>query len=114
MSISGKVCIMLGLDQTTVDEATVAKINTIIEGVSDRLKNLLGGVEEIPNGLTSIVVDVSVARFNRIGSEGSSSHSVEGESLSWSADGDFEPYMDEIKAWLDAQEKAEIGRIRFI
>ena len=109
-----KVLILLGFDVESIDANTLAKVHTIVDGVSDRLKNLIGGADEVPPQLSSIVVDISVARFNRIGSEGSNSHSVEGESYSWSPDGDFEPYMAEIKAWLDAQENTEIGRILFM
>lgn len=40
-------------------------------------------------------------RFNRIGSEGTASHSVEGESLTFS-DSDFDAYMAEIQNFKDS------------
>jgi hypothetical protein len=52
-------------------------------------------------------------RFNRIGSEGYSSHSVEGESVSIS-DNDFAGFMPEIQAWLDMQKESSRGKVRFI
>ena len=52
-------------------------------------------------------------RFNRIGSEGFSSHSVEGESLSFSDD-DFAGYREDIQTYLDSQKEAKKGRVRFL
>ena len=68
-----------------------------------RLKFLLGGLDP-PDEMDYIVLDVSIIRYNRLGSEGLSSHSVEGESLSWS-DNDFSGYMDDINAYLDERNK---------
>lgn len=89
-------------------------LNQIISDSSDRLKNLLGGVEAVPDALEYIVLGVSTARFNQIGSEGTSTHTVDGESMTWSEDL-FEPYMDDINAYLEANE-ADSGRgvIRFL
>ena len=89
------------------------KIEVIKQMTEDRLKVLLGGAEYVPEELAYIVTEVSVARFNRIGSEGLSSHAVEGETMQWS-DGDFSPYRDDIDAYLDAQDETRIGRVRFL
>ena len=53
--------------------------------------------------LSYIITEIAVVRYNRIGSEGLSSHSVEGESQSWS-DTDFAPYQEEIDAYKAAQQ----------
>lgn len=89
-------------------------LNQILSDTSDRLKNLLGGVGEVPYALQYIVLGVSTARFNQIGSEGASAHSVDGESMTWSEDL-FAPYMDDINTYLEANE-ADLGRgvIRFL
>lgn len=85
-------------------------IRTLLEGTSDdqqvaikalteaRLKLKLGGVDYIPSELEYIVTEVSVARFNRIGSEGLASHNVGDETMSWSDD-DFAPYESDILAY---------------
>lgn len=104
------VKLLLGLaDDTTADEV----LKYIISATESRLKLYLGGAEEIPEELGYIVSDVAVTRYNRIGSEGLSSHSVDGESLTYS-DNDFSAYMADIEAYLDSQEQAKRGRIRFI
>lgn len=107
-----KILILLGLDSPT--QAMSDKIETIMELTEQRLGFLLGQTV-IPEELSYIVVEVTIARFNRIGSEGVSSHTVQGESLTWSDD-DFKPYMDDIQGWLNAQEDVNTtrGRIKFI
>ena len=107
-----KILALLGLEEA--DETTQSKIETIIELTSARLLNRLGGVETVPEALEFIIVEVSVVRFNRIGSEGVSSHSVEGESMAWNQDSDFDPFADDIEAWLDEQEGVKRGRLRFL
>lgn len=108
-TVQDQVCTLLGIQGTAVDD----KIEIIIDSVANRLKNLLGGVSIIPQQLMYIVTEVSVIRFNRIGSEGMSSHSVEGESISFS-DNDFAGFMDEIEAYLDEQKGTKRGRVRFL
>lgn len=107
-----KILILLGLDSPT--EAMTDKIETIMELTEQRLGLLLGQTV-IPDELSYIVVEVTISRFNRIGSEGVSSHTVQGESLTWSDD-DFKPYLDDIQEWLNAQEDVNTtrGRIKFI
>ena len=100
---------LLGLaDDSSRDDL----LNTIINLTTARLSLLLGGIEP-PDTLDHIVIEVSVARFNRIGSEGLSSHSVEGESLSFT-ENDFDPFLNEIQAFLDSQKANTRGRGRFI
>lgn len=97
------------VNESTVDE----RLKAITALVESRLCNKLGGLDEVPEELAYIVDEVSIARFNRIGSEGLASHSIEGESMTWSDD-DFAPYQDEITEWLMRQEGSTKGRVRFI
>lgn len=99
---------LLGINDDKQDDVLLL----IISGTKKRLKALLGGVEP-PDELSYIVLDVSVIRFNRIGSEGLASHTVEGESQSWDSD-DFSCYKQDIQTWLDAQKEAKRGRVRFL
>ena len=72
---------------------------TIIEqvkallGIEDNLRdNLLSVIQGlIPEKLNYIIVEVMVKRFNKLGSEGLSSQSVEGLSMSFDLD-DFAVY----------------------
>ncbi|MDO4170305.1 MAG: phage head-tail connector protein [Lachnospiraceae bacterium] len=101
---------LLGITES--DPETDKKLMWILESSKARLKLLLGGIEP-PEELNHIIIEVSVIRFNRIGSEGLTSHTVEGESQTWN-DGDFSGFEDEIESFLDAQTETKKGRVRFL
>lgn len=101
---------MLGLSR--FDNDLDDKLELIIANTKARLKLLLGGIEP-PESMNHIILEVAIIRFNRIGSEGMTSHSVEGESYSFT-DGDFNGYSDEIQSFLDAQKDSTRGKVRFI
>lgn len=102
--------LMLGIDVNDSDQDK--KLNLIIANTTSRLKLLLGGIEP-PEDLQHIILEVAIIRFNRIGSEGMASHSVEGESQNYSED-DFAPFADEIQAYLDSQKESTRGKVRFL
>lgn len=110
---------LLGLiDSDEPDEAEELRderIAVIVDNTTRRLKTLLGGLSVTPDELEYIVVEVAVKRFNRIGSEGVSSHGVEGETMSWS-DNDFDEFKDDIAAWRDTQapDVTTKGKLRFL
>lgn len=106
MAVIDDVKALLGIE----DEDS--KLNVIITLTENRLKTLIGQTE-VPSELEYIVTEVSIARFNRIGSEGLSGHTVEGEALTFK-DNDFDQYADDIQTWRDAQSDQDIGRIRFL
>lgn len=102
--------LMLGIDAE--DISLDSKLKLIVSTVRARLQMLLGNVEP-PESMDHIVMEVAIIRFNRIGSEGVSSHSVEGESLQY-GENDFAAYMDEINAFLETQNESSRGRLRFL
>lgn len=106
MAVIDDVKALLGIE----DEDN--KLKVIITLTENRLKALLGQ-KEVPSELEYIVTEVSIARFNRIGLEGLSGHTVEGEALTFK-DNDFDQYADDIQTWRDAQSDQDIGRIRFL
>lgn len=83
----------------------------IIRLTTNRLKTLLD-VEEVPTELEYIVTEVSIVRYNKIGSEGVTSHSVEGETMSFS-DNDFKGYLDDIEAWKNKKNEVK-GVVKFL
>lgn len=105
-----KLKVLLGIDDdvTSQDE----KLELILESVQARLKNLLGGLD-IPDSMEYIVIEVAINRFNRIGSENMSSHSVSGETITF-VENDFEPYMDEIQAYINSQKDISVGKVVFL
>lgn len=103
-----KVMLGIAAEETGLDE----KLKLIINLVTARLQLLLGGIEP-PESMEHIIVEVAIMRFNRIGSEGMTSHSVEGESNTFT-DNDFSGFADEIQAFLDTQQGNKRGKVRFL
>lgn len=95
-----------------VDEVRDAKLELLLSFAQKQLQVRLGGIEP-PTELGYIVIEVAVKRFNRIGSEGFDSHTVEGESITLN-DKDFDSFENDIQAWLDAQKGSTRGKVRFL
>ncbi len=102
--------LLLGFSEDETDQD--ALLMKIISMATARLQLLLGGIEP-PEEMDHIILDVAVIRFNRIGSEGMASHSVEGESLQFVED-DFAQFKDEIQDWLSRQKESTKGKLRFL
>lgn len=86
------------------------QIRDIVSDAESRLRVMIGAA--VPEELAYIVTAVSVKMFNRIGSEGTASHTVEGETMSWSED-PFEEFRDDIEAWRSANSTGR-AHVRFI
>lgn len=93
--------IMLGIEENDADANDL--IELIVKLTTQRLKNKLGGVD-VPSELDYIVFEVSVMRYNRIGSEGMSAQTIEGKSETFK-DSDFDEFKGDIADWLDRQDK---------
>lgn len=95
MATLDDVKLLLGVDDDTQDN----KLNLIITMSERGLLSRLNGRVAIPEELSHIVTEVSVRRFNKIGSEGMASESIEGHSATYN-DSLFAPYEDEISRFL--------------
>lgn len=93
--------VLVLLEMENHENPPIEKLKVIIKLVMRRLCSLLK-TTEIPEELIYIAVEVSVIRFNKIGSEGMSVHNVEGESISY-ADDDFRGFKEDIQRFLDSQ-----------
>ncbi|MBO0449353.1 phage head-tail connector protein [Enterococcus sp. MJM12] len=89
------------------------KLEVVERRTKSRLASILG-VSEVPASFETIVYEVTVKRFNRIGNEGMQSYSQEGLSMAF-PESDFAEYQGEIDDWLNAQkdEEGEVKRGRF-
>lgn len=100
---------LLGIEDGLQD----AVLEIIIENVSSHLKILLG--KDIPNELQFIVTEISIRRFNRLGTEGMKSESVEGHNITfYDLKDEFTPYLDIIAEYKDPPEKPGRGKVLFI
>lgn len=103
--------LLLGL-YDVYNEEIERKLRLILNETTQRLKILLGGMDP-PEEMNYIIVGVAVKRYNRIGSEGTTSHQIEGETRSFVED-DFAEYKEDIRTFLDNQQNAQKGRMMFI
>lgn len=105
---------LLSLSDTD-DAALLSRVSSIVSGVVSALSLRLGG-RAVPEVLGYVVRDVSLARYNRLGSEGVSSHGVEGETMQWNRGDDFAPYAADIAAWgaLADEPAGAGGVVRFL
>lgn len=96
----------------TIDE----KLEVIERRTNERMKTLLN-TKEVPKEFETVVYEVSLKRFNRIGQEGMQSYSQEGLSMAF-PDSDFSEYQNEIDEFKrkDQEElyKPKRGRFKFI
>ena len=92
-----EVRLLLGLTDNLQDKA----LETIMTMVTQRLLNrLYGAPKGVPAELSYIVTEVTIARFNRLGSEHLKSDSDEGHTMTWYDNDDmFLPFHAEIERW---------------
>lgn len=102
--------LMLGIEEN--DTGADKRLNLILKTTRQQLRAKLGGIDA-PESLDYIILEVSIKRFNRIGSEGLSSHTVEGETLSF-VDDDFNSFSDDIQTFLNSQKETAKGKVRFL
>ena len=72
-------------------------VNEIIELTKEKILNYINE-DELPRELEFILVELSIQRYNRIGSEGIASESVDGKSVSY--EDDFEAYKPHLNFYM--------------
>ena len=92
------------------------QVEAIYNAIAERLLIRLDETE-IPLSLEYVVDEATIRRFNRIGSEGMKSESVEGHSVTYLDEDELAPYESAIVAYLEAQEpddKRKPGVVYFL
>lgn len=107
-----KIKTLLGISDALQDTV----INQIVEDVTSHLSILLG--KEVPLELEFIIREISIRRFQRLGSEGMKSELVEGHRVDfYDLDKEFDPYMTVIENYKKPDlppEEPKRGRVMFI
>lgn len=113
LKIKDKVIkLIFGNEEPLQEELLDTIIDLISSQVLLKIKTRLPEIETIPKELEYVVVELSVQRFNRIGSEGMTQETVEGHSAAY--DYDNKSLMDAIDEWIDGQIFNDVARIRFL
>lgn len=100
---------LLGITDTLQDEL----LSILISNVSNHLIVMLG--KDIPADLEFIVEEITVRRFNRLGTEGMKTESVEGHSVTfYELTDEFVPYQSIIDANKDDSGNSQRGSVMFI
>lgn len=111
MAVLDDVKVLLDIPETEKD--LDKKLELIIKNAGRQvLSYLSAGITEVPSSLEYIVTEMAVARFNRIGNEGMSAYSQEGESITYGDD--ISPYLPAIQAWNEQKKESSKGRMRFL
>ena len=79
------------------------QVEAIYSKIAERLLHRIKETE-IPLELEYIVEEATIRRFNRIGSEGMKSESVEGHSVTYDMSDVLDPYESAIQDYLDSLE----------
>lgn len=102
-----KIKTLLDITDNLQDEV----LNVIIENVEGHLTYLLG--KDVPLNLHFVIVEISVMRFNRLGSEGMKSELLEGHRTDFhDPKEDFQPYLSIINK--EVENEPVIGKVMFL
>lgn len=112
--VKPEIKILLGIE----DELQDPLLDILINNVSSHLYLVLRGIDKeikgVPSELYFMIVDITVRRFNRVGSEGMKSESVEGHKIDfYDLDQEFDSYMYLLKGYApDEKAKQFMGKVR--
>ena len=107
---------MLSIIKTYLDTTDTLQDPLLIQIISDVSRRVINYVsaDVLPTELEWIVQELSIIRFNKIGSEGLISEGEEGKSLTFK-DNEFNDYIPELDKYLESQSQpASRGKARFI
>ncbi|GAB2022422.1 hypothetical protein RyT2_14960 [Pseudolactococcus yaeyamensis] len=108
MALIDDLKLMLDLTDSELDD----KLNLIIKQSEKKVLARLPNIQDVPDDLAYIVLELSIVRFNRIGNEGMTNYSQEGETITYSAD--ISDYEGDIQSWLLKQADNKKGVVRFL
>lgn len=103
-----KIKLLLGIDDLVKDNL----LEQLILMNSNKILTYLGiEITTIPVSLEFIVIELTIKQYNKLGSEGLSSESIEGISYSYSDSiNELEPYMTYIEKYMNISS----GKFRFL
>ncbi len=101
------------------DDLQDSVLDIIVENVTShllgKLKRVDKSIKEVPKELDYIIEEIAIRRYNRIGTEGMKSESVEGHKVDfYELDKDFTPYEEIIIDYEDEPTEPKRGKVMFI
>ncbi|MBN6206381.1 phage head-tail connector protein [Ralstonia pickettii] len=106
---------VLGIQDNLQDPVLDVLIKNVRDLLLGKLRIVNKSITEIPKELEYIIEEVTLRRFNRIGSEGMKSESVEGHKIDfYDLDKELDPYLDIIDDYAEDDEpKSKRGKVLF-
>lgn len=102
-------------------EPSLAQTKLIDAAISVSEQALLSylpvATKTVPEKLSWVLVELAIKRYNRVGSEGMKSESIEGHSVNFNDKADIEEFKGYIDHYLDSLEDAlgtSRGKVRFL
>lgn len=83
-------------------ESNSKRIGRYIDNSIKAVNNYVGA-DQLPEALTFIVENMTLAKFNKVGNEGMAQYSEEGQTMTFSTN-DLQPYFAELDRYIDNQE----------
>jgi len=113
--IKKNVKIVLNIQDNLQDPVLDVLIKNVRNLLLGKLRKVNKSIKEIPEELEYIIEEVTLRRFNRIGSEGMKSESVEGHKIDfYDLDKELDPYLDIIDDYVEDEEsKPKRGKVLF-
>lgn len=107
---------LLGINDTLQDDVLDILIDNVTSHLLGRLKMVNKEILTVPGELDYIIEEIVIRRYNRIGTEGMKSESVEGHRIDfYELEKEFTPYDDIISGYADDDlGKAKRGRVLMI
>ena len=110
--IKERIKTVLGIKDTLQDDVLGIIIENVERQLLRKLTRVNESIEEIPDELNYITEEIVVRRFNRLGSEGMKSESVEGHRIDfYDLNKEFDYYYEVIE---DYREDSKMGKVRFL
>jgi len=72
------------------------------------------GETMVPEALNWVVVEATIARFNRMGSEGMSAQNLEGNSSTYTSEDTVVNYYSHLDIWVKQNKVVSSKRVRFL
>ena len=107
---------VLGIKDTLQDDVLDIFIDNVTKHLLGKLRKVNKEIEEVPSELDYIIEEIVIRRYNRIGTEGMKSESVEGHRVDfYELEKDFTPYEDIIDDYKDDDDrKAKKGKVIWV
>ncbi len=112
-----RVKTLLGIpdDDELQDKALKIIIGNVVKHLYLKLKRVDKSIKGVPSELDFVIEEISIRRYNRIGSEGFQSDSVEGHSITfYELEKDFTPYEEIIDDYKDDDFSGGRGKVILI